>query len=86
LAAKANGTKLKPFIIFNKGYREAEHLNQQTQGAVIVANGNGWMNDQFTGKWIDAVMGGFAFQKRLLVWDEFRAHTSATTVSHLRQL
>ena len=48
LTAKANGTKLKPFVIFKgKGARLIKTL-QQIPGVVVTFSSNGWMNDIFT--------------------------------------
>lgn len=75
LAAKADGTKLRPYIVIpgKKVCRELE----QMEGVVVVASPNGWMNETLTLDWINRVWGNFVFgQKRLLVWDSFKCHIS----------
>ena len=45
LTAKENGTKLKPYIVFNgKGTCLIKAL-QQISGVVVRFSSNGWMND-----------------------------------------
>ena len=66
LAAKADGTKLRPYIVIpgKKVPRELEQMN----GVVIVASPNGWMNETLTLDWINRVWGNLVFgQKRFLV-------------------
>jgi transposase-like protein len=72
LAAMADGTKLKPFVIF-KGVRAIPELNQ-IQGVVVALSRNGWMNEQLTKDWVNRVWGRLAFSRRLLVWDAYKCH------------
>ena len=45
LTAKADGTKLKPFIVFQGAKREATALNEGFKNRCVVASfSNGWMN------------------------------------------
>ena len=37
LAAKADGTKLKPMVVFKRGKREVAALNQEFKGRAVVA-------------------------------------------------
>ena len=67
LTAKADGTKLKPFVVF-KGVHPIAEL-QRVRGVVVTMSQNGWMNETMTIKWIDSVWGRLSFQCRLLVWD-----------------
>ena len=74
LAAKADGTKLRPYIVIpgKKVPRELEQMK-----SVVVASPNGWMNETLTLDWINRVWGNLVFgQKRFLVWDSFRCHIS----------
>ena len=44
LAARADGTKLKPMIVFKGAVRERKFLSQKFKGqAVIASSPNGWM-------------------------------------------
>lgn len=70
LGAKADGTKLKPFVVF-KGIREVPAV-QKVPGVVVCMSSNGWMNESLTIKWIDSVWGRLTFHNRLLVWDAYR--------------
>jgi hypothetical protein len=72
LAAKADGTKLPPFLIF-KGKRPDKEL-LKVSGVVCVMNDKAWMNEELTQQWLSRVWGTFAFGRRLLVWDAFRCH------------
>ena len=48
LSAKADGTKLKPFVVFKgKGTRIIKDL-QKIQGIVVKFSANGWLNDDLT--------------------------------------
>ena len=58
LAAKADGTKLKPFVVFKGGVREVKAM-QNISGVVIASSKNGWMNDDLTADWLQKVVGKF---------------------------
>jgi len=70
LAAKADGTKLKPFVVF-KEVRPVPRLTK-VPGVVVCMRRNGGMNEELTVKWIDSVWGQLHSNRRLLVWDAFR--------------
>ena len=70
LAAKANGSKLSPFIVFN-GKRVDKGL-QKVSGVVCAYSGYGWMNEDLTHTWLNKVWGTLAFSRRLLCWDAYR--------------
>ncbi|XP_014678488.1 PREDICTED: tigger transposable element-derived protein 1-like [Priapulus caudatus] len=84
LAAKANGVKLPPFIVF-KGVRKDKELDN-VRGVVSVMSSNGWMNEDLTLVWLTKVWGALAFGKRLLAWDAFRCHIMDTVKDKLRRL
>ena len=49
LAAKANGTKLKPLVVFKEAKREVAALKQEFQNqAVVASSANGWMDTELT--------------------------------------
>ena len=78
LAAFADGTKLKPFIVF-KGKRIPKEICN-VQDAVIRMSHNGWMNEDLTKEWI-ATVWNVSVQpsaKQILVWDTFKCHFTAT--------
>ena len=68
----ADGTKLKPFIVF-KGVRQDPKLLKYP-GVVVTYSRNGWMNEETTKTWIEKVWGTLSFQKRLLIWDAYKCH------------
>ena len=75
LAAKLDGTKLKPFIVFGAAKRESKSVHGEYKRQCSVASSsNAWMNEELTLRWCDEVLGQFTFQKRLLAWDSFEAH------------
>ncbi|XP_044028000.1 uncharacterized protein LOC122864529 [Siniperca chuatsi] len=84
LAAKADGTKLKPYIVFRKAAGEVKALQQQISSAVISTSVNGWMNDALTADWLQSVVGKFNVNPRLLVWDSYRCHTGVATKAELK--
>ena len=75
LAAKLDGTKLKPFIVFGAAKRELKSLHDKyKQQCSVASSSNAWMNEELTLRWCDKVLGQFTFQKRLLAWDSFKAY------------
>lgn len=84
LAAKANGSKLPPFIVF-KGKRVDKGLEKVT-GVVCVYSENGWMNEDLTHRWLKKVWGTLAFSRRLLCWDAYRCHIQDSTKQLLSKL
>ena len=70
LAAKLDGTKLKPFIVFGAAKRESKSVHGEYKRQCSVASSsNAWMNEELTLRWCDEVLGQFTFQKRLLAWE-----------------
>ena len=85
LAAFADGTKLKPFIVF-KGKRIPKEICN-VQDAVIRMSHNGWMNEDLTKEWI-ATVWNVSVQpsaKQMLVWDTFKCHFTSSVRSLLQQ-
>ena len=67
LAAKADGTKLKPFVVFRAAKRESKSLDEEFKSRCVVkSSGNAWMNKELTIMWVKRVSGAFSFDKRLL--------------------
>ena len=86
LTAKADGTKLKPYIVFKgKGTRLMASL-KTIPGVVVRFSKNGWMNDSLTIDYLDSIIGRLSFGKRLLVWDAYRCHISEAVKGHTSQL
>ena len=67
LAARADGTNLKPMTIFKGAVRETKVLSQEFKGQAVTASlSNGWMDTDLTHVWVDNVLGGFSFHHRIL--------------------
>ena len=69
LAAKANGNRRKPFIVFKGGKRDVKRMNKDRQlsgKCVICTSANGWMNESLTEEWIQYVVGRLSFAPRPL--------------------
>ena len=72
LAAKADGTKPKPMVVFKGPKREVAALSQEFKHKAVVATSeNAWMNTELTQVWINSVLGEFLFNRRLLAWDSY---------------
>eukprot|EP00794_Sanderia_malayensis_P013386 gene13386-14759_t len=75
LAAKGDGVKLKPFIVFKGAKQETEAMKKEFQHKCVVAtSSNGWMDTDLTLTWINSVLGQFSFHRRLLAWDTYECH------------
>ena len=67
LAAKGDGTRLKPFIVFKGGKCDVEKLKKEYGNkCVIASSANGWMDTDLTLSWANTVLGQFSFRRRLL--------------------
>ena len=67
LMAKANGTKLKPFVIFKGKDTHLIKTLQQILGVVVKCSSNGRMNDMLAIDYPHSILGTFSFTKHLLV-------------------
>ena len=66
LAAKADGTKLKPFVAFRVAKRESNSLDKKFESrCVVTSSGNAWMNEELITIWVKRVLGAFSFNRRL---------------------
>ena len=67
LAAKADGTKLKPLVVFRAAKRESNSLDEEFESRCVVkSSGNAWMNEELITIWVKRVLGAFSFNRRLL--------------------
>ena len=83
LAAKADGTKLKPMVVLKGAKREVAALSQEFgHEAVVATSDNAWMNTELTQVWINSVLGAFSFNRRLLAWDSYDAIPRIALMSH----
>ena len=84
LAARADGSKLKPMIVFKGAVRETKKLNDEFKGKCVIASSvNAWMNEPLTIEWIDNVLGKFSFARRFLTWDSFACHITDSVKKNL---
>lgn len=83
LAAKADGTKPKPMVVFKGAKREVAALNQEFKHRTVIAtSGNAWMDTELTHVWVNSVHGAFSFNRRLLAWDSYECHIVPNTSRH----
>ena len=75
LACLADGTKLKPMVIFK---RKTMPKDKFPSGVLVKVQEKGWMNESLTHTWLDEIWfkrsGSLVKPTSLLVWDQFRAH------------
>ena len=87
LAARGDGTKLKPFIVFAGAKRESKALHEEYKRQCSVATStNGWMNKELTLRWVNEIVGAFSFNKRLLAWDFYEAHMTESVSRRLKEI
>ena len=92
LACMADGTKLKPVIIFKR--KTLPKGAKFPSGVIVQAHPKGWMDEQGTQSWISNVWnkrpGAMLSKRSLLVWDMFRAHLTdgckKTAIAHKTDL
>ena len=63
LTAKANGTKLKPHIVFQGANSEATALIEEVKNRCVVSSSNDWMNEELVLKFLRQVLGMFSFKR-----------------------
>ena len=84
LACLADGTKLKPMVIFKRKTMPKDNF---PAGVVVHNHPKGWMDESGVKIWIEKVWrarpGGFANTQSLLVWDSFSAHLTDTVKQQL---
>ena len=51
LTAKADGTKLKPYVVYKGGIREVKAM-QNISGVVVVSSKKSWMKEDLTADWL----------------------------------
>ena len=76
LAAEADGTKLKPLVVFRGAKRETRALEEEFKNKCVFGSSkNAWMNEEeLTLRWVTRVLGAFLFNRCLLAWDSFECH------------
>ena len=75
MAAKGDGTKLKPFIVFKEDKRDVEKLKKEYGNKCILASSTSrWTNTDLTLSWKNAVISQFSFTRQLFGWDTHECH------------
>ena len=65
LTGRADGEKMKPFIVFKDAGREVEKLNKEfSSKCVIASSSNAWINTELTHKKIEKYLDTFSFGRR----------------------
>ena len=86
LACLADGTKLKPMVIFKRKTMPKDNF---PAGVVVHNHPKGWMDESGVKIWIEKVWqarpGGFANTQSLLVWNSFSAHLTDTVKQQPRE-
>ena len=86
LTARADGKKLKPFIVFKgKGTHLIKEL-PRIPGVIVQFSDSGWKNNQLTKDYLRQVVGQISFTKRLMIWDAYKCHVSEETRKELDHL
>ena len=83
LAAKADGTKPPPFIVFKRAKRETAALDKEIKNCYIASSPNAWMNTELTHVWVNKVLGTFSFRRRYLAWDSYEYNIQDSVKSSL---
>ena len=83
LAAKADGTKLKPMIVFKGAKRETDAMDKEYKNCVIASSANAWMDTNLINVWVDKVLGSFSFRRRHLILDSYECHTEGSVKAPL---
>jgi len=75
LASLADGTKLRPIVVFK---RKTIPKDKFPNGVIVKVHPKGWMDENLVNEWLDLVWfsrpGALLKPQALLVWDQFRAH------------
>ena len=75
LSARADGTKLKPFVVFRAAKHETKKLNEDFRHkCTVTTSSNTWMKEELTLNWVKSVLGAFSFNRCLLAWDSYECH------------
>ena len=86
LACLADGTKLKPMVVFKRKTMPKERFSS---GVVIHVHPRGWMDEEGVKIWIEKVWrcraGSLNKPQSLLVWDSFSAHLVDSAKRELRE-
>ena len=86
LACLADGTKLKPAVVFKRKTMPKEKFPARV---LVYVQPKGWVDDRIMSKWLNDVWfsrpGALLGRRSLLVWDQFRAHLTDKVKNLLSQ-
>lgn len=93
LAAKADGTKLEPCVVFKGSSVEEVRAMEDVSGLVVASSKDGRMNDKLTADWLRKVMGKLDNHStlapspppRVLAWDSSRCYIGTATIEELQR-
>ena len=86
VAAKANGTKLKP-LLFSVQLKKSKSLDEEFKSRCEVkSSGKAWMNEELTIIWVKQVLGAFSFNKQLLARDSNEYHMTKSVKKDLKEM
>ena len=86
LTAKAEGSKMKSYIVFKGAVRECRTLYEEVKGrCIIMSSANGWMNTEQILDWLNKVVGSLPFRQRMLVWDTYACNMDHRVTSDMKR-
>ena len=86
-AAKVDGTKLKPVVVFHAVKRESKSLDKEFESCCVVKSpGNTWINEELITIWVKRVLGAFSFNRRLLARDSYECHMTNSLRKDLKEV
>ena len=83
LAAKADGPKSKPMILFKGGKQEVNSLNEEYKNCVILSLVSTWMNNPLKNVSVNEGFGSFSFCRGHLIRDLYDCHTETSVKASL---
>ena len=87
LTGNADGTRLKPFIVFKEAKRESKAFHDKfRRQCSMPSSPNGWMNKELTLRWCNEILSQVSFGKRLLDWDSYETHLTDNVKKVLTKL
>ena len=87
LCAKADGTKLLPFVLIPRKNALIPLVEEFRGKLVLKFEGTNWMNDKLCKDFVRAIFAGQpTFHKQLLIWDSFTPHHSKEMLELLKSL
>uniref|UniRef100_A0A914DMW1 DDE-1 domain-containing protein n=1 Tax=Acrobeloides nanus TaxID=290746 RepID=A0A914DMW1_9BILA len=86
LTARSDGYKCLPFVLLPRKRPNFGIVSMFKNKLHLAWAGKVWMDDELTADYLKRVFGQGLFNKRLLVWDSFRCHSSDETKKVLKKI